>query len=97
MSVSALHTLSCARVITRTSAAERLRIVVLGTQVALLTNASLVKRVPFFKDAEERCVADILDVLSMHLYCPNEVAAPATGDPVRCWCHALPSARWCLR
>ena len=45
----------------------------LQSQVTLLTNFALIKRVPFFRDADERCVRDIISVLHMGLYVPEEV------------------------
>lgn len=44
----------------------------LKTQVTILTHFAMIKRVPFFRDASERCVRDIVDVMQMGLYVPDE-------------------------
>jgi CRP-like cAMP-binding protein len=45
----------------------------LKAEVTMLTHFAMVKRVPFFRNADERCVRDIVSVLQMGLYVPDEL------------------------
>ena len=44
----------------------------LQTQLARLANSTLIKKAPFFRDASDRCIADILSCLRQLLYMPAE-------------------------
>ncbi len=45
----------------------------LRSRVQRLANSGLIKKVPFFKNAGDRCIADILAGLEQQLYVPGEI------------------------